>query len=99
MFLYNKDMPQIVDHKVLHAGEKIGWIDGAHIRDKNDAKLGYYQEGFVCNEAAHKIAYIKENELCFENGQPSIPLDKINEEIRGAYPLIVKAAVYALLDY
>jgi hypothetical protein len=92
-------MPKIVDNKIYHNGEKIGWIDGHHVRDKSDAKLGYFQGNDIWDESAtRKIAYIQENMLKFENGNASVSLEKINEEIQGTYPLIVKCAVHVLLE-
>jgi hypothetical protein len=91
-------MPKIVDNKIYHAGKKIGWIDGHHIRDAGDVKLGYVQGSEVWNESIHKVAYIQGNELKFENGSASVPLEKINEEIEGTYPLITKCAVHVLLE-
>lgn len=92
-------MPKIVDDKIYHDGQKIGWIEGGHhVRAADDKKLGYCQGDFVYNEAGHKVAYIQENTLHFENGNPSIPLEKINEKIQGTYPLNVKCAVHVLLE-
>ena len=47
--------------------------------------------------AGHKVAYIFENELRFENGQPAVSLERINEEIEGAAPMLEKCAVHVLL--
>ncbi len=91
-------MPKIVDGKIYHEGQKIGWIDGEHIRGESGNKLGYWQGDFIYNDEGRKIAYIKDDELHFENGQPSISLQHINEKIEGTYPLNVKCAVHALLE-
>ncbi len=89
---------KIIDHKIYHDGQKMGWIDGAHIRDLANAKLGYFENNYIYNEAGHKVAYIHENELMFQNGNPSIPLQHINAEIEGTDPLLVKCAVHVLLE-
>jgi hypothetical protein len=88
----------IIDHKIYHNDEKLGWIDGEHIRDASDNKIGYFENGFIFNESAQKMAYIHENELVFENGNPSISLEHINGEIQGTEPLIAKCAVHVLME-
>lgn len=90
---------KIYDGKVWHDGAKIGWIDGSHVRAQGDnRKLGWFENNFIYSEEGHKIAYIHENELMFENGQTPIPLERINEKIEGTAPLIEKCAVYVLLE-
>ncbi|HEY5220557.1 MAG TPA: hypothetical protein VIJ29_00185 [Candidatus Paceibacterota bacterium] len=90
---------KIFDGKVWHDGQKIAWIDGIYVRAEADGhKLGYFQNNFIFNIAGHKIAYIHENELMFENGQSPIPLQHINETIEGTDPLLLKCAVYVLLE-
>jgi len=90
---------KIVDNKVWHDGQKIGWVDGHHIRSEADGrKLGYFDSEFIYNENAVKIAYVHENELVFENGKPSVSLQELNEKIEGADSLMEKAAVYVLLE-
>jgi hypothetical protein len=92
-------MIKIIDDKIFRDGQKLGWIDGAHIRsEENGAKLGYVQSPFIFNEDGHKIAYMRENQLMFENGQSPIPLEHINAEVEGTYPLLTKCAVYVLLE-
>lgn len=88
----------IIDNRIWHNGQKMGRIDGEHIRDLSDNKLGYFENNIIYNQAAHKIAYIHENELCFENGQPSISLEHINGEIEGTVPLLAKCAVHVLFE-
>lgn len=92
-------MPKIIDGKVWHNGQKIGWIEGSHIRSEaGGGKLGYYEGDIVFNEAGRKVAWIHENELVFANGNPSIPLEHLNAEIEGTDPPIVKCAVHVLLE-
>jgi hypothetical protein len=90
---------KIFENKIWRNGQKIGWIDGDHIRTENDnRKLGYFENNFIYNMAGHKVAYIHENELRFENGGAAVALEKINEEIEGAVPLLEKCAVHVLLQ-
>ena len=90
---------KLYDNTVYHEGGKIGWIDGHHVRAESDGrKLGYFDSEFVYDEEGHKVAYLHENELRFENGQPSVLLEKINEEIEGTAPLIEKCAIHVLLE-
>ena len=92
-------MPHIIDNKIYHDDQKIGWIDGIHIRDMSNNKLGWFENGFVYSEnGARKVAYIHENELVYENGRPSSALEHINEEIQGNIPILAKCAVKVLLD-
>jgi len=90
---------KIFENKIWRNGEKIGWIDGDHIRTELDnRKLGYFENNFIYNELGHKVAYIYENELKFENGGAAISLESINEEIEGAVPLLEKCAVHVLMQ-
>jgi hypothetical protein len=90
---------KIFDNKVWRDGQKIGWIDGNHIRTEADSrKLGYFENNFIYNMDGHKIAYIFENELRLENGGDAVPLEKINEEIEGTAPLLEKCAVHVLME-
>jgi len=91
-------MMKIVDGKIWHDGKKVGWIDGSHIRDENDVKLGHIEGVFVCNEGEHHVAYIKKNELVFLNGNAPIPIERINQEIVGTVPLMTKCAVHVLFE-
>lgn len=92
-------MPHIVDSKIYHDGHVIGRLDGEHVRDSGDNKLGYWQGNIIYNHAAQKIAYVENDALHFENGQSSVPLEKINEDIQGTYSVSAKCAVKALLEY
>jgi hypothetical protein len=90
---------KIFDNKIWRNGQKIGWVDGDHIRTEADnRKLGYFANDFVYNMDGRKVAHLFENELRFEGGGASIPLEKINEEIEGAAPLLEKCAVHVLLQ-
>ncbi len=90
---------KIYDNKIWRDGEKIGWIEDFHIRAESDGrKLGYFENNFIYNMEARKLAYIHENELRFENDQPAVPLEHINEKIEGTAPLLEKAAVYVLIE-
>lgn len=91
-------MLKIVDNKIWHDGQKIGWIEGEHIRGEDGAKLGYINGIYIYNEAGHKVAYIQENELMFENGASAIPIEHINQNVLGTLPLIMKCAVHVLLE-
>lgn len=89
---------KIIDGKIWHNGEKTGWVDGQHVRDLSNNKLGYFQDNIIYNNASHKIAYIHENELVFCNGQPSVSVDHINSEVQGTVPLLEKCAVHVLME-
>jgi hypothetical protein len=89
---------KIFDNKIWRDGEKIGWLDGEHVRNHEDQKLGYFQNGIIYNEAGHKVAYIFENELKLQDGGASIQLEHINHEIEGTAPMIEKCAVHVLME-
>ena len=89
---------KIIDRVIWHDSEKVGWIDGSHVRDHAGNKLGYFDGDFIYNKDARKIAYIHENQLVFENGQPNVSLEHINTEIEGTVPLLEKCAVHVLLE-
>jgi len=91
-------MPHVIDNKVWHNGQRIGWIDGEHIRDEENNKLGYFESGFVYNASGYKVAYIKENELYYENGRSPSSLEHINEEVEGNIPMLTKCAIKVLFD-
>ena len=89
----------MIDNKVYHDDKKIGWIDGEHIRDMANNRLGYFENGCVYDEEkGYKVAYIQENSLKYENGRPSSDLQHINEEIHGDIPILEKCAIKVLFD-
>jgi len=90
---------KIFENKVWRNGQKLAWIDGVYLRtEETGQKLGYFENNFIYNMQGHKVAYVYENELRFENGGSPIPLEKINEEIEGAVPLLEKCAIHVLLQ-
>ena len=91
-------MPHVIDNKIWHDSQKLGWIDGEHIRDMSNNKLGYFENGFVYNETGHKVAYIHENELMYENGREPSSLEHINVDIQGNIPILAKCAIKTLFD-
>jgi hypothetical protein len=92
-------MPHVIDNKIWHDGQRIGWVDGEHIRDDENKKLGYFENGYVYNESGHKVAYIYENELCYENGRPPSELEHVNELIQGGISMLAKCAIKVLFDF
>ena len=91
-------MPHVLDRKIYHHDQKLGWIDGGHIRDDAGNKLGWFENGFVFHENGHKVAYIHENQLVYENGRTPSSLEHINEEIQGDVPILEKCAIKVLFD-
>ena len=89
---------KIIDGKIWKDTQKIGWIDGIHIRDMSNTKLGYFENNFIYNQDGRKLAYIHENQLMFENGSSAIPLEHINQEIQGTVPLLTKCAIHVLFE-
>lgn len=91
-------MVKIVGNDVWRGGEKIGYIDGTHIRTHDGKRIGYFSGNYVYNEEGNKAAYIEADHLVSYGGNSRIPLDKVSESIEGGVlPEIGKCAVYVLL--
>lgn len=91
-------MVKIIGNDIWRAGQKIGWIDGDHVRAHDGTKLGYFQGNFVFGEDGHKLATIEGDHLIAYGGNAKVLLEKISEDIEGGVlPEIGKCAVYVLL--
>ncbi len=91
-------MVKIVGNDVWRNGEKIGFIDGTHVRTHDGKRIGYFEGNYVYNEDGDRTAYIEEDHLVSYGGGARIPLDKVNESIEGGVlPEIGKCAIYVLL--
>jgi len=91
-------MVKIVGNDVWRNGEKIGFIDGIHVRTHDGKRVGYFEGNYVYNEDGDRTAYIEEDHLVSYGGGARIPLDKVNESIEGGVlPEIGKCAIYVLL--
>lgn len=93
-------MIKIEGNDIWRAGEKIGWVDGSHIRAHDGKRLGYFEGSHVYNILGQRVAYVDGDHLFSEgSNEGKIPLEKINEEIvGGVLPEIGKCAIYVLLD-
>jgi hypothetical protein len=89
---------KIYENIIWRDGQKVGWIDGNHVRLESGNKLGYFENNMIYNMEGHKIASIVENNLRFEEGNPPIPLETVNAEIEGTFPLLTKCAVHVLME-
>jgi hypothetical protein len=97
---YNTSMVKILGNDIWRGGEKIGWIDGDHIRDRDGKKLGYFEDKYVYNLDGRKIAYIEEDHLVSvgSGNEAKVDLDKVAEEVQGGVlSELGKCAVYVLL--
>jgi hypothetical protein len=93
-------MIKILGNDLWRNGEKIGWIEGDHVRDRDGKKLGYFQDRFVYDMSGHKLAWIEEDYLVSQGSgsEAKIRLDQVAEEIEGGVlPELGKCAVYVLL--
>jgi 4-fold beta-flower domain-containing protein len=94
-------MVKLIGNYVWRGGEKVGWIDGNHVRDSADKRLGYFEDRFVYDMNGHRIAHIDQDYLVSEGGMMSeakIRLDEIAENVQGGViPEIGRCAVYILL--
>ena len=93
-------MIKILGNDLWRNGEKIGWIEGDHVRDRDGKKLGYFQDRFVYDMSGHKLAWIEEDYLVSQGSgsEAKLRLDQVAEEIEGGVmPELAKCAVYVLL--
>ena len=88
----------IIDNKIYHHAEKLGWIEGSKIKAKDEKLMGYFDAKHVYGPDMHQITYVENETLRFRNGQSSISLEKVNEAVEGAYPLPTKCAVYVFFN-
>ena len=93
-------MVKLIGNDVWRSGEKIGWIEGSHIRDRDGKKLGYFEDKYVRDLDGHKIAFIEQDHLVSQGSgsEARIHLDRVAEEVQGGVlSEIGKCAVYVLL--
>ncbi len=93
-------MVKLIGNYIWRGGEKVGWIDGNHVRDYEGKRLGYFQDKYVYNMDGRKIAYIEEDYLISEGSgtEAKVRLDQVAENVQGGVlPEIGKCAVYILL--
>jgi hypothetical protein len=91
-------MVKIIGNDVWRSGEKIGFIDGTHIRTHDGHRIGFFEGNYVYNQEGNKTAEIENGYLVSYGGSSKISLDKVNESIEGGVlPEIGKCAVYVLL--
>ncbi|MGB7957430.1 MAG: 4-fold beta flower protein [Minisyncoccia bacterium] len=93
-------MVKLIGNDVWRGSEKIGWIEGDYVRDRDGKKLGYFQDRFVYDMDAHKIAYIEGDYLVSEGSgsEARLNLEKVAEEVQGGVlSELGKCAVYVLL--
>jgi hypothetical protein len=93
-------MVKIIGNDVWRGGEKVGWIEGNYVKDRDDKRLGYFRDRFVYDMSDHKIAYIEQDYLISEGSgsEAKIRLDQVAENVEGGVlPEIGKCAVYVLL--
>ena len=75
-------------------------MDRTIVRDRDGKKLGYFQDRFVYDMDAHKIAYIEGDYLVSEGSgsEARLNLEKVAEEVQGGVlSELGKCAVYVLL--
>jgi hypothetical protein len=91
-------MVKIVGNDIWRGAEKIGYVEGTHIRSHDGNRIGYFEGNYVYTEDGNKTAYIEEDHLVSYGGGSKIPLDTVNEAVEGGVlPEIGKCAVYVLL--
>jgi hypothetical protein len=92
-------MLKISGHEIWRDGERVGYVDGDHIRDHAYKMLGYFSGDHVFNAGGHKIAYLEGNHLLSESSPSTkVHVDEINRSITGSMlPEIGRCAIYMLI--
>lgn len=96
---YNEFMLKIIGRDVWRGDEKIGWVSGNDVYNKEGHKVGYFSrgDGHIYDSSMKKIGYIEENHL-YMVGRDRIRLDDNRKEVTGgALDDIDRAAVRLLL--
>lgn len=90
-------MLQLRGNDIYRGDQKIGWLQGNHLFDREGKKLGYFEENHIYDENAHKIAYIEDDKIFDETGKSRATLEMASESIEGVLPEMAKCAIYTLL--
>jgi len=93
-------MVKILGNDVWRAGQKIGWVEGYFVKDRDGKKIGYFRDRFVYDVNDRKIAYIEGDYLISQGSgsEAKINLDKVAENVEGGVlSELAKCAVYVLL--
>ena len=75
-------MIKIVGNDVMRGGEKIGWVEGHDIFDRNGRKLGYASGTSIYTVGGMKIGWI-EGDYLFAPGDRKIRLDEVHSAVQG----------------
>ena len=95
---YNGSMIQIFGNVLKRNNVKIGWIDGAHIRDYTGKDLGYFSNNEIWNISGKKIAFIEGEFVYLMGGTDKIRIeDNLKEVSGGTVSDICRAAIRLLL--
>lgn len=94
-------MIKFVGNELWRGGQKIGWIEGNHVRAHDGKKLGYFDDHYVYGEDGHKLAYV-EGDFLISYGasgdESKVRLETVSEAVEGGVMSgIQKCAVYVLL--
>ena len=91
-------MIRVDGHTFWRGGDKIGFIDGDHIKNHEGDKVGYVQGNYIYDIKGHKLAYMEADHICFLNSPHKIRIEDNDKEISGGdLSNIQKAAVRVLL--
>ena len=82
-FDYNGNMIQIFGNIIKRANVKIGWIDGAHIRDYAGKDIGYFNDHEIWNNSGKKIAFIEGEYVYLMGGTDKIRIEENLKEVSG----------------
>ena len=93
-------MIKMIGNDVWRSGEKIGWVEGDYVHDKEGNRLGYFQDHAIFDVDGHKIAYVGGGHLISQDAdsEARVSLDDIDKVVKDCIlPEIAKCAIYVLL--
>ena len=90
-------MIHIAGNDLMRGGEKIGWLEGNDVYDRDGTKLGFYTSNDIYDISGKKVGYIQGNYIFGEGGHKIRVDDNRTHITGGAYPDLTRAAIRLLL--
>jgi len=90
-------MIHIVDNDILRGTEKLGYLSGNDVFDRNSRKMGYHSSDTVYDLSGRKLGYIKDGHLRQPDGDNVASLMDIHKEITGGTISDIERAAIRLL--
>lgn len=92
---------QIIDGKIMRAGDKLGWIESGRIYDAEGTELGYWEGDAIYDGSGNKIGWLEGDYVYDADGGQVMSIGKCHEEVEGdgEYPNACRAAILLLFGY